>query len=150
MLLLLGAWALLSLVYLLLVGQLSADEIGLALACGLGAAVWSAAIRKVSVLRFRFEPTAAAVMITALAKLPRAMADVAIALIRARSGTVIREPFVRGRDLDPADAARRAVVLLAVSLTPDKFALRIARGRDEIDLHSLVGPPAPADMRWPV
>ena len=62
MLLFIGAWALLSLAYLLLVGQASADELGLTIVCGLGAAIWSVAIRKVAVLRFRFEPTAAAVM----------------------------------------------------------------------------------------
>ena len=149
MLLFIGAWALLSLAYLLLVGQASADELGLTMACGLGAAVWSVAIRKVAVLRFRFEPTAAAVMITALAKLPRAVADVAAALVRVQPGLMVRESFVRGRDLDPADAARRAVVLLASSLTPDKFALRMPHGRDEIELHSLVGPPAKSDARWP-
>ena len=75
MLLFIGAWALLSLAYLLLVGQASADELGLTIVCGLGAAVWSVAIRKVAVLRFRFEPTAAAVMIAELAKLPRAVAE---------------------------------------------------------------------------
>ncbi len=149
MLLFVGAWGLLSLGYLLLVGQLSADEIGLALACGLAAAGWSVAIRRVAVLGFRFEPAAAWVIITAVAKLPRTIAAVATALLHARNGTVVWELFIRGRDLDLSDAARRAVVLLAVSLTPDKFALRLPHGRDEIELHSLVGSPAQSDLRWP-
>ena len=149
MLLFVGAWGLLSLGYLLLVGQLSADEIGLALACGLAAAGWSVAIRRVAVLGFRFEPAAAWVIITAVAKLPRTIAAVATALLHARNGTVVWELFIRGRDFDLADAARRAIAMLAVSLTPDKFALRLPAARDQIELHTLAPVPAETDPRWP-
>lgn len=149
MLIVLAAWALLSAAYLLLVGQLEADEIGLALACGLAAAIWFGEVASVGPLRFRFEPTAVAVAARAVAGLPRAVAEVVPALFRGFNGRVVRQAFARGREGDPADAARRAVVLLAVSLAPDKFALRLPERRDELELHSLVEPAAETDARWP-
>lgn len=149
MLMLLGAWALLAAAYLLLVGQLTADEIGLALGCGLAATIWFTALGQVAWIRFRFEPAAARAAIRALAGLPLAVAETAAALVRGRAGVIVRQPFVRGRERDPADAARRAVSVLAISVAPDKFAVRLPERRDEIELHSLVEAPSETDARWP-
>ncbi len=149
MLILLAAWVLSSAAYLLLVGQLSADEIGLALACGLAAAFWFGKIASVARLRFRVEPAAAAAAMRAVAGLPVAVLKVAAALVRGSNGGVVRQTFVRGREGDPSAAARRAMALLAVSLAPDKFALRLPERRDQIELHTLVEPSAAADPRWP-
>ncbi|HEY3912050.1 MAG TPA: hypothetical protein VGM07_19495 [Stellaceae bacterium] len=149
MLILLAAWVLLSAIYLLLAGQLPGDEIGLALACGAAAACWFGKVASVAERRFRFEPAAAAVAVRAVAGLPRAVVKVAAALVRGAGGKVVRQPFLRGRTGDPADAARRAAALLAVSLAPDKFALRLPERRAELELHSLVEPSAATDPRWP-
>lgn len=149
MLLRLTAWAPLVAAYFVLVGQLSADEVGLALACGLGAAIWLGRITRVAELHFRLERAAAGATLRAIATLPRAVLKVAAALLRGSNGRVVRQRFVHGNNRDPADAARRAVSLLAVSLAPDKFALRLPGRRDELELHSLVESDPAGDARWP-
>lgn len=149
MLLFAAMWGVSALGYLGLVGQLSTAEAGLALACGVAAALWATALRTAGVLHFRFEAAAAVAATRALARLPRAVAQVAEALVRGQGGRVVRQRFVHGRDQTPADAGRRAVVLLTTSLAPDKFALRFPLGRDQLELHSLVPLLAETDPRWP-
>lgn len=149
-LMLIAVWPVLFAAYLLLVGRLSADEVGLAVACGLAATAWVGALAVAAKVRFRFEPAAAGTMARAFAGLPLGVAKTARALVRGHGGRVVRRPFVAGRERDPDDVARRAVVVLAVSLAPDRFAVRIPEGQDQIELHSLAGPPAESDARWPV
>lgn len=133
---------------LLFAGTVSADEIALACVCGLAAALWSLRLRRAAEIRFRFEPAVFAVAGRAVASLPRAVAKVAACLLRRQGGTVVRQPFVHGRERFAPDSARRAVALLAVSLTPDRFALRLPEGCDEIEIHSLVAPESARDARW--
>lgn len=149
MLMLIAVWPLASASYLLLVGQASADEIGLAIACGLGATLWFGALAGVARVRFRFEPEAAMAAARAFAGLPLGVARTAGALMRGRGGRVVGQPFVEGRERAPADAARRAVAVLAVSLAPDRFALRLPEGRGRLEMHSLAGAPEKSDARWP-
>jgi hypothetical protein len=144
-----AVWAVSALGYLGLVGQLSAAEVGLALGCGLAAAIWAAALRTAGLLHFRFEAAAVGAALRALAHLPRAIAEVGAALLRGHGGSVVRQHFIHGRDQIPADVGRRAMVLLTISLAPDKFAVRVPPGRDRLELHSLVPIAAQADPRWP-
>jgi len=148
-------WGLSALAYLGMAGQVSVAEIGLAFACGLIAAFWAIALETVAEIHLRFETAAGAAAVRALANLPGAIAKATVALVSRRGGAVVRQQFIRGREQMPADAARRATALLAMSLAPDKFVLRIPLGRDEIELHTLVTNSAvanstSADLRWPV
>jgi hypothetical protein len=149
MLIVLAAWAPLAALYLLLVGQLTADEIGLALVCGLAATIWLGKIASVVELRLRLEPAAVGALVRAIAGLPGAVVRAAVALARGSGGEVLRQQFAFGRVEDPRDAGRRAMALLTVSLAPDKFALRAIEQRQQIELHSLVGVSAETDPRWP-
>jgi multisubunit Na+/H+ antiporter MnhE subunit len=149
MLLFVAIWAVSALAYVGLVGQLSVAEAGLGLACGLAAAVWSTALSVAGGLHFRFEATAAGAATRALTRLPRAVAQVVAAFVRGEGGRVVRQRFIHGRDQTPADAGRRAIILLTISLTPDKFALRFRSNRDQVELQSLVPISAETDPRWP-
>ncbi len=149
MLMLIAVWPLVSAAYLLFVGQASADEVGLAIACGLGATLWLGVVAGAAGVRFRFELEAAAAAVRALAGLPLGVARTAGALMRGYPGRVVGQRFVEGRERDPADAARRAVAVLAVSLAPDRFVLRILEGRDRLEVHGFTAAPAESDARWP-
>lgn len=147
--LLAAAWVFSAVIYIGFAGQISTEEVALAVGCGLAAAIWIAALRHVAALHFQFERPAFGALSRALISLPRAVARVAGALASGHRGEIVRHVFVRGRDLDPADAARRAVAVLAISLTPDRFVLRIEPARDEIDLHTLPPTSTAVDIRWP-
>ena len=132
---------LLTAIYLVLAGQVSGDEIGLAFACGLIALGWSLTIRHAARLRFRFSPEMLTMTAGALADVPRAIIAVAPALLLPRRGSIRREPAARG-GANGADAGRRAITLLAISLAPDRFALRWAKRGDAVEIHHLsIGAP---------
>jgi hypothetical protein len=50
----------------------------------------------------------------------------------------------------PADAGRRALVTLAVSLAPNKYVVAISPGQRRFILHELVHVKASPDERWPL
>lgn len=144
----------LSATYVLFVGQVSADEIGLAVLFAIVAAAWWTALAHVGEVRFRFEAAAGLAIARALAGVPTAVASVAarllVGMVRQPRAQAVRQTFVHGSDRDPFDAARRAIALLAVSLAPDRFALRLLDGHDELLLHRLVETGGPSDARWAV
>jgi hypothetical protein len=132
-------------IYLVLVGQSSADEIALAGACGCLALGWSIIIGHVARLRFRFSAGALGIAGHAVAGVPRAIIAVAPALLSRRSGSIRREPLVRGAK-SSTDAGWRAAALLAISLAPDRYALRWAKRGNAVEIHHLAmgSPPGKA------
>jgi hypothetical protein len=129
-------WGVLVGLYLVLVGQLVPDEVGLAIACGLSCLAWSLALRRIAHSRFSCSAAALGIVGRAFLGVPRAIAEVAPALLCPRSGSVRREPFARGA-ANPRDAGRRAAALLAISLAPDHYALRWARRGNALEIHHL-------------
>jgi len=151
------AWVVLAPLYLLFVGEISAHEAMLAALCGGVAAGWFTALRHVGSPRFRFQRAMLGAAGRAVGQLPGAAAAVAAAIVRGRCGYVAEQHFLHGRDTEPADASRRAAVLLAVSLAPDRFALRLPEHEDRLVLHTMQAPKAgkspktgkSPDPRWP-
>jgi hypothetical protein len=129
-------WAVLTLLYLVLVGQVVPDEIGLALVCGLTCLAWSLALHQVAHISFHFSTTHMFLVLRAVAEVPRGIAVVVPALLRQRRGHVRDKP-VRNAGTSGTDAAWRAVVLLALSLTPDHYALRWTKRGKAVQLHVL-------------
>jgi multisubunit Na+/H+ antiporter MnhE subunit len=146
-----AAFALLTIGYLLLVGQFTGAEVGLALGGGVFAALWAMALNRVADIRFSFEWKAFAVFATAVAGVPLAAARVTWVLFRAGRrrprGSIIEQKFDHGRDRSAADVTRRAAVLLAISLAPDRFAL-LHEG-DRLVIHRIGRAPQGGDERWP-
>lgn len=129
--------------YLVLVGQLAADEIGLAVGCALCGLAWSLALRRVAHVRFRFSAAALGMAGRAVAGLPRAIAEVAPALLSPRRGSVRRQLLAHGAR-GSTGAGWRAAALLAVSLAPDRYALRWAPTGEAIEVHVLSMRSAPS------
>ncbi len=127
--------ALFAAIYLVLVGQLSPDEIGLAVALGVLVLGWSLALDRVTQIRFRFTLAALSFIGNALTKLPRAIVEVAPALLRRCRGTIADQPLAHG-GASSAEAGWRAAALLAVSLAPDCYALRWAK-HNALETHRL-------------
>lgn len=127
--------------YLVLVGQLAADEIGLAAGCALCCLAWSLALRRVARVRFRFSAAALGMAGRAVAGLPRAIAEVAPALLAPRRGSIRHQPLAHGAR-GSTGAGWRAVALLATSLAPDRYALRWAPSGEAVDVHVLSLRPA--------
>lgn len=145
------AFAMFTIGYLLFAGQLSGAEIGLAIVVGMFAALWTVVLGRVADIRFRFEWQACAAFAAAIAGVPRAAARVAWVLFSAGRqrprGSIVEQPFLHGRDHSAADATRRAAVLLAISLAPDRFVL--LHERDRLWVHRLDAAPQGGDARWP-
>lgn len=145
--------------YVLFAGQFSPDELGAAALCGLCAAFWSSSLNRAAFIQFRFERGTLAAAIRAIAGLPAATVRVAVALFRvlvtrktAKTwfAQTVGEPFIHGLRLNPADAGRRATAILARSLAPDSFIVRTPEGREEIEVHNLLGAPAMKSARWAI
>lgn len=145
--------------YVLLAGQFSPEELGAAVLCGLFAALWSASLNRAASIHFRFERGTLAAAIHAIAGLPAATVRVAAAFVRVLVtrkiaatwfAQTMREPFIHGHRLNSTDAGRRATAILARSLAPDSFIVRIPEGREEIDVHNLLGTPSGKSARWAI
>jgi hypothetical protein len=146
-----AAFVVLAVSYWLLVGQISADEIGLGLGGAVLAGLWAAATSRVAAIRFRFGWKAVAAVAGAVAGVPQAAARVTWLLLKAGRhrprGSIAEQPFEHGRERSTAETTRRAAVLLAVSLAPDRFAL-VHEG-DRLQVHGLGAGSAGGDERWP-
>lgn len=149
-------WMLWTAVYLLFTGQFSLEQGAAAGVCGLAAALWSASLRGVPGVRLHFEKGAVFALGRAIVGLPSDTAAVAVVLCRVMvapssrgtaPGEVVREPFVRQSLLCAADAAYRAMAVLARSMTPDSFVVRTPEDRAEMDIHQLMARSAPKDAR---
>lgn len=139
--------------YLLLAGSFSPDELGAAALLGALGVAWHAAVMRAGGRRFRFEPPALRAAGAALLGLPgatlRVGARLAAALLRPVEGRRVEQPFDRGGADDDRDRARRAAVVLATSLAPDSYALRLPLDEAVIVFHSLTGATPSRDPRWP-
>ncbi|HEX3881039.1 MAG TPA: hypothetical protein VHW66_00125 [Stellaceae bacterium] len=146
-----AAFVVLSVSYWLFVGRLSPDEIGLGVCGGGFAALWMVALSRAAEIRFRFEWKAIVILAVAVAGVPFAAARAALAILKAGCrrprGGIIEQPFDHGRERNAADATRRAAVLLAISLAPDRFAL-VHEG-DRLRVHRLAVSPRGGDEQWP-
>lgn len=139
--------------YLILAGQFSLDELAAAALLGVVGAAWHRAILGTQARRFAFEPRAALVIGQALWGLPLATVNVGrqlvTGLLRPAEGQRIARVFAHGRQNSPRDAGRRAVVVLATSLAPDAYVLRVPLDEDTIMTHALTDTAPGNDPRWP-
>lgn len=149
-----GIWVTCSLAYLLLAGQVSLDEGVAAIVLGAGGMLLWVLLRHVSDRRFRFDRLAGLALVRAVAGLPGGTFRVGRILLASLHGDVsgrgAEQPFHAGQRDDPAEAGRRAAVVLAASLAPDTFVLRIEHGRGAITFHTLTDKVRSNDPRWPI
>lgn len=149
-----GVWIVLTGIYLVLAGQVSGTEAAMAVVGGGLGAAWTRAVRRASPRSYRFEIADGKALWLAVAHLPRATIGVAAAFAGASpSAGPGRGPsrrFVRGRRADPRAAGRRALAVLAASLAPDSFVLRVPERRDAMRLHALTDGAPEGDERWPI
>ena len=147
-------WMTCSLAYLVLAGQVSPDEGAAAVVLGAGGTLLWVLLRRVSDRRFRFDRWSALALVRALVGLPTGTFRVGRTLLAALSGDVsgrrLEQIFHGGERDDPSEAGRRATVVLAASLAPDSFVLRVERGRDMIAVHALADKVPSNDPRWPI
>lgn len=129
--------------YLLLTGTSSLCEGITAGAIGVVAAAWERAVRRRTQRRFSWPAGAS----TLLRRIPRVLAQGTAhatgVLLRVAFGEQVRGiplhvEFHSGRKENPRDRSRRAAVLLAASLAPDAFVVRLDHGREAL-LHNIVG-----------
>lgn len=146
-------WALGALSYMILAGQFSGDEVVAAGLLGVVAVLWHRALMGAGAGRFAFDRQALAVLARAVGGLPSATVAVggrlAAALIGPVAGTRVAREFSNGRRDAPGEAGRRAVVVLAASLAPDAYVLRLPRDEDTILYHAITGREPSGDPRWP-
>ncbi|WP_210245081.1 hypothetical protein [Methylobacterium haplocladii] len=142
------SWFVLTGVYLGLAGSLSAEEVGAAVICGGLGAIWVRQLGRCGDHHLMIRPAALKPLLTALARLPGETLRVGLRLLRA----VVRGD-VAGEDraVQPAQAAHcplnedgpqtagtRAVAVLAASLSPDTYVLRLERARGRICVHAIL------------
>ena len=154
------AWALLTSLYLVLAGQVSTTEVVAGLLSALVGALLSVAARRVGGRRFRFRGVPWMVLlgrpaVVLVSDTARVGATLAHAVLQAPGvhgtpkGATVLQAFARGSE-DPQDAARRGLVTLGVSLTPNSYVLRIMDERDEMRLHRLAERKPSANRAWPL
>ena len=152
-------WACLATLYLVFAGKTSLDEcVAAVVVGGLAAALrrWLLG-REGQGLRPGRVPMHT--LLHPLAALARDSAVVGGALLRR---VLWRRPLAGGfaeirfdaGGVDPRDAARRAIVMTAISLAPNTFVVDVAEGRDRLIIHRLAGAaPGSAgttDPEWPI
>lgn len=141
-------------VWLLLISQVDWLEIVIGgLAASLAATgACLVALRDDAEFAFRWEHAVALAR-----RLPRALSvdtvRVLAALTRVVLGTHIRgrmveTPFAYGEEDDPQEAARRALVVGAVSATPNSIVVELEH--DRMEVHRLLPGPMPSDRVWPI
>lgn len=148
-------WAALGVAYLLMAGKLGMQEGAVALVGG-GAAAWfSFALRRGVSRHFAFSGLPLGPLLRLAGALVRETASVGGVLFRAVlpggraiAGTVADQPFERGGEA-PSEAARRGLVELGLSLSPNGYVLDEA-APGALILHRLAPQPASADRRWPL
>ena len=146
------SWVALFPLYLLLAGQASGQEVVAGALVATVAAGSAVLVRRLgsSVFGFRYawlrRLARLAVLLAAdLGRVGRFLAGALAA--PARGAGIVRQPFAEGGDT-PEDGARRGIVVLAASFTPNSFAIGIAP--KTLLLHRLVQQPSAADRRWPI
>jgi hypothetical protein len=142
------SWCATVALYLVLAGQLGRAELVTALVLATGVAAWSALIRGCSPTRFAIRADQLPALVRAAAALGTASWRVAGSLLRAAvpgaacASQAVRRRFHYGRARSPADRSRRAAALLAASLGPESFIVRMPRGRAQVLVHRIASAPA--------
>ncbi len=133
--------------YFLLAGQVSVTEIIACVPVAALAAAFSATLLRAKERRFHLRRRALLAMLRAIgALLPDAVRVGRMLLARDPAGQAVRQPFRRGGN-NEADASRRAVVSLGVSLAPNSYVLCMD---GELLVHRLAPGPSNDDLEWPV
>ncbi len=150
----LTAWVILAGLYFLFAGQFSPDEAGAAAGTAAVGAICLVLIRAATTRHLSLAAPWHRVLGAPLAQLAPDTWRVGGALVRALAGGGHRgvatwQPFRHGGD-DPADAGRRGLVVLAVSLAPNGYVLDLPENAGALLLHRLVPAPAQPDRTWPL
>lgn len=146
-------WILLAGTYLAFVGSLSLAEAGAALLCGGLGAVWTWQLARCGDRHLHVPVAGLGKLGSAFLKLPGETASVATRLLRAalRGDVSGEDRAVAPSDAahcplsgdDPETAYARAVSVLAASLAPDSYVLRLEPERGRVLVHTIL----PGDAR---
>jgi hypothetical protein len=133
--------AALSGLYVLWSGRVAVHDLAAAAGCAVLGAASARLAAGAMKPRLRFRARDLAPLASAVAGLAsgswRAARGLTAAAVLGRSGGIARKPFVRGSARSEHDRARRAICLIAESLTPDSYVVRFHPGRPQIDVHEL-------------
>jgi hypothetical protein len=146
----LAAWALLFVLWLLLVGTVAPSEIVAGIAAAAVAATAVEVVRRQGVVRFRPDPRwlrrAWGLPWQTLEEFGRLVAAVWRSLVLRRRvvGRFSDVPFPVGGN-DSRSAARRAVFTVGASFAPNTYVVDFDRGEGRVQVHRLV-PPHPKDL----
>lgn len=146
------AWLVAAAAYLLFAGHFSAEELVAAAAIGALGAAWWSLVHRTAEIDLQLKVGAAGAMARAVVGLPlaslRASGRLVAIIFGAKGGRIVAEPFDTGRQNDAAEVGRRAVALLAASVAPDSFVVRVDKEAHLLRSHVILSSPSPADPRW--
>lgn len=138
--------------YLLFAGQLTTDELVAAALIGLAGALWWSSVQRTAEVQVSLEAGAAGAAMRALAGLPLACVRVAgrfcVIVAGGKGGRIVAEAFDAGRQNEATEVGRRAVALLAASLAPDSFVVRVDKEAHRLRSHVILAHPSAAHPRW--
>jgi multisubunit Na+/H+ antiporter MnhE subunit len=139
--------------YALFAGSMSISE-AVAGAVSVGCAVFYAWLtRRAAPQRFAFRPAWLGVLPRLGWSLVRDTAAVGVALLASiflrSEGNLVRQTFAYG-DASRESAARRALVILGVSLAPNGYVIRAPAEGEFLLVHRLVPARTSTDARWPL
>lgn len=150
-------WIVLAALWLLLVSKVNPVYVGTGIVLGALAAAWAALVKSHGLTN----AVARLGWLRLLGRLPGTIlsdtARVGGALLKSLSGAP--PPAGEYRDItfhpggdDPISAARRALVVLGVSLSPNTFVVAVDRERGLLRIHQLVpsAQPSGEDKEWPL
>ena len=142
--------------YLLFAGPVSSSELIAGVPCAAAVAGFALIYRRAQEQQMDLRAPWLRVVLRSLGNVPRDVLRVGGVLVRSlwqapaiAIGIASHQPFRQGGDR-PADAARRAMVVLGTSLAPNGFVLMMPQGSETMVLHRLVLTPATPDREWPV
>ncbi|TXN23224.1 Na+/H+ antiporter subunit E [Methylobacterium sp. WL9] len=141
-------WVVLAGVYLVLAGSLNVNEVGAAVLCGGLGAIWVWQIGRCGDHHLVIRASALKPLLTALARLPGETWRVGVHLMRAivrgdvagedRAMTSARAAHCPLDGEGPQVAGARAIAVLATSLSPDTYVLRLEPDRGWIRVHAIL------------
>ena len=144
-------WAGLTVLYLVLAGQLSISETTAGLLAGLSAAALSLALRAAAEQRFRLRAPwhrlVPRLCLAVLRDVNRVTVALAKAVIAGHAGSIQIQPVAPTGDA-AAEAGHRALAMLLVSVAPNGYVLESRRA--ELMLHRLAEAAPAADRQWPL
>lgn len=138
--------------YVLFAGTISMHEIVVAAVLASMATVWAIVIRYNAEQSFTFRADAIVPVARATLQLAPATLTTLVRLLTATAGGTApghfaTELFHFGRD-DPPERFRRAAAVLAASLTPECFVVRIHKERDGVTNHRIGASRRAPDPQW--